>query len=189
MTERRLPPFLCYISFGVPLALVLLGASPFGNNIIYVIAGMPLLLSLWLGAACWWLILCIAFAMKRSWRSSLKCAVAPIVALIVCFYPVTFLRGANYLGDILHFAAAYPYYESVVAQKQGEATPRIIVFNWGGMVWASSGVVYDDSDEVALPAGKQSAKWLASPDLAELSCGGFSARPLWSHYYLVFFPC
>jgi hypothetical protein len=189
MPQQRLPPVLFYISVGVPLALVLLAASPVGNEFFYVIAGIPLLLTIWLGAACWSLIICIASAMQRGWRSSLKFAVAPIAALIVCFYPVTFVRGAIYLGDVLHFTAAYPYYQRVVAQKAGEGAPRIIVFNWGGMVWASSGVVYDDSDEVSLPAGTQSAKWLASPDLAELGCGGFRARPLWSHYYLVFFPC
>lgn len=103
--------------------------------------------------------------------------------------PIIFLNGCNYLGDVLHFVVARPYYERAVARLPHDGRPRIVVFNWGGMVWASRGLVYDESDEVALPAGKQSTAWLASPSLAELSCGGFRAQPLWSHYYLVSFPC
>jgi hypothetical protein len=135
------------------------------------------------------LILCILFGVRRIWKSSLACAVLPIAALIVTLDPLGFLHGCDYLGNVLHFVVARPYYERIIAGLPHDGGPRIAVFNWGGMVWASSGLVYDESDEVARPAGKQSAAWLASPRLAELSCGGFRARPLWSHYYLVNFSC
>jgi hypothetical protein len=181
--------WLIYWGVGIPLSLILLAASPFGTNFFYVVAGIPLLLFLWALAASWSLILCVLFAVRRIWRSSLACAILPIAALIVCLDPLGFLRGCDYLGDVLHFVIARPYYERVIAGLPHDGRLRIVVFNWGGMVWASRGLVYDESDEVALPAGKQSAAWLASPHLAELGCGGFSAQPLWSHYYLVSFPC
>jgi hypothetical protein len=35
----------------------------------------------------------------------------------------------------------------------------------------------------------QSADWLAHARHSELSCEGYSAHPLWAHYYLVSFTC
>jgi hypothetical protein len=63
------------------------------------------------------------------------------------------------------------------------------VFNWGGMVWASSGVVYDESDQVARPQERQSDDWRERASGTELACEGYGVRPLLDHYYLVSFPC
>jgi hypothetical protein len=186
---RRVPRSLLYLGLGVPLALISLAASPAGADFFYVMVGIPLLLLLWGLAACWSLILCIRLAIQRAWKSSFACAVLPITLFVASLYPASTLRGLNLAGDLLHFAVAYPRYERAVERLQPGGQPRIVVFNWGGMVWASRGVVYDESEEVALPSGRQSAAWLASSGLAELRYGGFSARPLWSHYYLVSFSC
>ena len=67
--------------------------------------------------------------------------------------------------------------------------PRLVVFDWGGMVWASTGLVYDETDQVSLPPGRQSADWLARASHSELSCEGYGVQSLWDHYYLVSFPC
>ncbi|ARN83087.1 hypothetical protein [Methylocystis bryophila] len=174
---------------GVPFCLILLGASPLAANPIYVLIGVPLLLLLWALVAARSLILCVRFAARGLWKSSLACAALPVAAVLVCLYPTIFLRSCAVLGDVLHFVVALPYYERVVAGLPRNESPRIAVFNWGGMVWNSRGVVYDESDEVALPAGEQSVAWRASAHLGELQCGGFSAQPLWRHYYLVSFPC
>jgi hypothetical protein len=53
----------------------------------------------------------------------------------------------------------------------------------------SRGIVYDESDEVELPPGQQSAVWKARADLGDLSCGKWDARRLSSHFYLVGFAC
>jgi hypothetical protein len=190
-TDNRMPwsrIYLPYWAVGVPVSLVLIEASPLGANFIYVIAGIPLLLLLWAVAACGSLFLFIQFAARRSWKSSIAYAILPAVAFFACLNPDNFVRGYIYVGDLLHFAVARPYYDSIVAELPDDQ-PRIAVFNWGGMVWASRGVVYDETDEVDRPAGQQSVVWRSSPRLAELGCGGFRARRLWSHYYLVNFPC
>ena len=58
------------------------------------------------------------------------------------------------------------------------------------MVWASSGLVYDETDQVSLPAGRQSADWLAAASRTELGCeGGYDVQPLWDHYFLASFSC
>jgi len=174
---------------GIPLLLVLMAASPLGTDFLYVIAGIPFLLLLWTVAASWSLVLCVVFAVRRQWRSSLQSAVLPVIVCVAGLHQFSFVRQCNYLGDVLHFVVARPYYEHVIANLPYNGHSRLAVFNWGGMIWASTGLVYDQSDEVALPPGKQSATWLANPALAELSCGNFGVRPLWAHYYLVSFPC
>jgi hypothetical protein len=183
------PRALVLLAVGVPLLLVLLAASPLGADFLYVMAGIPLLLLVWAAAALWALVLSIRFAMRKRWAFSCTSAVLPIAVSIAILNMFSFVRYCNYLGDVLHFIVARPYYEHVIAELPRNAGPRLAVFNWGGMVWASHGLVYDESDEVALPPGKQSAAWLANPGLGELSCKGFGVQPLWSHYYLASFPC
>jgi hypothetical protein len=77
--------------------------------------------------------------------------------------PVSFVRYCNYLGDLLHFVVARPYYEHVIAELPHDGR-RLAVFNWGGMVWASRGLVYDESDEVladSRPPGAPTLTWLS----------------------------
>jgi hypothetical protein len=71
------------------------------------------------------------------------------------FFP--FVRGCNYLGGALRFSMTRSYYDRQVALLPTDDNPRLAVFNWGGMIWASRGVVYDESDEIAMPPGQQSA--------------------------------
>ena len=89
----------------------------------------------------------------------------------------------------MRFAVTRSYYDHQVALLPTDDMPRVAVFNWGGMIWSSRGLVYDESDEIALPPGQQSATWKANPHIGELSCGNWDARRLWSHYYLVGFSC
>lgn len=89
----------------------------------------------------------------------------------------------------MRFAITRAYYSRQIAILPNSEKPRFAIFNWGGMLWSSRGVVYDESDEIALPIGQQSATWRANPNLEELSCGKWHARRLSSHFYLVDFLC
>ena len=64
-----------------------------------------------------------------------------------------FVRSCNYIGDVIHFIVAKPYYDRQIAALPADQRPRLVVFDWGGMVWASSGLVYDETDQVSLPRG------------------------------------
>jgi hypothetical protein len=183
------PRSLIYLAIGLPIALVLLAASPLGTNFLYVMVGIPGLLFLWLGVGILSAVLCVRFAVQRSWWRCLQAAILPIVIVGVAFNLLRFIQLCNYSGDVLHFVLARPYYEHKIASLPRTDQPRLVVFNWGGMIWASRGLVYDESDEVALPPGHQSAARLANPARAELACDGYVVQPLWSHYYLAQFPC
>ena len=185
----RLLRWLIAIGLGVPLALVVLAASPLGADFFYVVIGIPALLLIWAAAATAALIVSVRSALRRDWRRCALASLLPIALLVVALDPIRFVRACNTLGDMVHFVVAKPYYDRKVAALPAAEGPRLAVFNWGGMVWASSGVVYDESDQVARPQERQFADWRERASRTELACEGYGVRPLWDHYYLVSFPC
>jgi hypothetical protein len=57
------------------------------------------------------------------------------------------------------------------------------------MIWLSNGVVYDESDEAALPTERQSDVWKRRSAPTELSCGTYDIRPVGGHFYIADFAC
>jgi hypothetical protein len=94
--------------------------------------------------------------------------------------------------DYLHFRSMRPSYDARVALLYRDGH-RFDEFNWGGMLFASKGVVYDESDEVALPYGHQSTDWKKRMKSTDLTCGGDGpvgeVIPLGNHYYIATFGC
>jgi hypothetical protein len=185
----RFPVWLVAIGLGVPLALILLAASPLGTDFIYVMVGIPALLFTWTIAGAATLVVSARFAKRREWRRCVIALALPIALLVVALDPFRFVRSCNYIGDVVHFIISKPYYDREIAALRSDQRPRLLVFDWGGMTWASSGLVYDETDQVSLPKGHQSADWLAQASHSELSCEGYGVQPLWDHYYLASFPC
>jgi hypothetical protein len=185
----RFPIWLAAIGLGVPLALILFAASPLGPDFIYVMVGIPALLFMWAIAGAGAVVVSVRSAMRKEWRRCLIALVLPIVLLVVALDPFRFVRSCNYIGDVVHFIVSKPYYDRQIAALPSDQRPRLVVFDWGGMTWASSGLVYDETDQVSLPKGRQSADWLAAASHSELSCEGYGVQPLWDHYYLASFPC
>jgi hypothetical protein len=185
----RFPRWPLAIGLGVPLAFILLAASPLGTDFIYVTLGIPALLLVWAIGGLGSLIVSVRAAMRKDWKQCVLASALPIVLLFVALNPVGFVRSCNYIGDVLHFIVEKPYYDQQIAAIPADQRPRLAVFDWGGMVWGSSGLVYDESDQVALPKGRQSAGWLSQASHTELSCGGYGVQSLWDHYYLASFPC
>jgi hypothetical protein len=195
MTEAQKPApsrllrWAAAIGLGVPIALIAFAASPLGPNFIYVLVGIPVLLLLWVFAGLVALIVSIRAAMQKQWRRCVLAAILPIVLLIVAFDPVRFVRACDYAGDVIHFVAMRSSYDRRIAALAADQRPRLVVFDWGGMSFASRGLVYDETDQIALPRGRQSADWLAQASHTELSCEGYGVQALWDHYYLADFPC
>jgi hypothetical protein len=183
MTEAQKPApsrllrWAAAIGLGVPIALIALAASPLGPNFIYVVVGIPALLSLWVIAGLVALIVSIRSAMLKEWRRCVVATILPVVVLIVAFDPVRFVRSCDYLGDVIHFIAMRSYYDRTIAALPADQRPGLAVFDWGGMSFASHGLVYDESDQVALPRGRQSTDWVAKASHTELSCEGYGVFP------------
>jgi hypothetical protein len=185
------PLWLAAIGVGVPLALILLAASPLGTDFFYVTLGIPALLLVWAIGGLGSLIVSVRAAMRKDWKRCVLASALPIVLILVALNPDGFVRSCIHIGDVLHFISAKPYYDRQIAAIPADQRPRLAIFDWGGMAWGSTGLVYDESDEVALPKGRQSADWQARAAHTELNCGGwgYGVQPLWDHYYLASFPC
>ena len=141
-----------------------------GPNFFYVLAGIPALLLLWVTAGLVALVLIIRSGMRKEWRRCVLAAILPVVLFIVAFDPVGFVRSCNYAGDVIHFLAMKSSYDRQIAALPADQRPRLAVFDWGGMSFASHGLVYDETDQIALPKGSQSADWLGpgEPQRTEL---------------------
>jgi hypothetical protein len=185
----RLLHWVATIGFGVPIALIAFAASPLGPNILYVLAGIPALLLVWVIAGLVALTVSIRSAIRKEWTRCVLAAILPLVLLIVAFDPIRFVRACDYAGDVIHFMAMKSSYDRQIAALPADQRPGLAVFDWGGMSFASHGLVYDETDQVSLPKGRQSADWLAKASHSELSCEGYGVRALWDHYYLADFPC
>jgi hypothetical protein len=187
--SSRLLRWAAAIGLGVPIALIAFAASPLGPDFIYVVVGIPALLLLWVIAGLIALIVSVRSAPRKEWRRCLIAAILPVVLLIVALDPVRFIRSCDYIGDVLHFVVLKPYYDRQIAAIPTDQRPRLVVFDWGGTAWASHGLIYDETDQISLPRGGQSAAWLTQASRTELACEGYGVQALWDHYYLADFPC
>jgi hypothetical protein len=179
--RSRLPRWVVALGLGVPVALIVLAAFPSGTDFLYVTAGIPALLFAWAIAGVGALWVAVRSAMGKDWRECLIALLLPIVLLVVARDPVRFVRACNHIGDVAHFIVAKPSYDRQIAGLSASQGPRLATFDWGGMVWASFGVVYDETDQLSLPRDRQSPDWLERASHTELSCDGYDAQPLWDH--------
>ncbi|MBS0421994.1 MAG: hypothetical protein JSR66_30085 [Proteobacteria bacterium] len=187
--HRHGPTSLLILAAGSSAALILIDATPLSAEFAYAIFVIPSVAIAWAAIGVWSGTSFIRNARRRHWKQSLipGCLLATSVFVACNFFP--FIRGCSYLGGALRFAVTRSYYEHQVALLPMSGKPRLVVFSWGGMIWSSRGVVFDESDEIELPPGQQSGVWKAKAQATELSCGNWDARKLSSHFYLVAFPC
>lgn len=178
------------LAIGVPGVLVVVSALPFGADLLWVVAAQPALLLVWAGAAIVAVGIVLAAVMRNAWRRAASAAVLPLLVLVatVAAGPVGFVRKCREWGGILNFTMLHGSYRERAAALPSNGTPKLAVFGLGGMVWASQGIVYDESDEVALPLDRQSPAWRKRAGQTELSCG-YTVRPLGDHFYLGSFGC
>jgi hypothetical protein len=176
------------VALALPATLIVLRAPPLASGFLYFIVMLALLVVASLAA-----VSALPFAVEAAWfgrwRRAASFAVLPVLALSAALLPWSFLRLLDEVGDTLHFQLARPYYQSVVAALPETGAPKLAVFDWGGVMIASHGVVYDESDEVALPPERQSRAWQARASRTTLSCEGYFVAPLGAHFYLGEFSC
>jgi len=183
-----------WVAVACPVLLVVLIATPLGPDFVFVVIGIPGLLLIWGCLAIWALLLSCRRVRRRDWLRALASAVLPLVVLGAGARLRQFLLLCNEGGDVVHFLAARPSYVKELRALPPSDEPRLVVFNRGGMIWASRGYVYDESDEVVREDSMRTANWRARAAGTELSCG-FYARSFpihfsfTQHWYLASFPC
>jgi len=125
---------------------------------------------------------------RRQWLRAISGVVLPVVVAIGAFEPMAVVRACNAVGSRLNFELHRGAYEDRVAALPAVGQPRFAIFIRGGMPFFSEGIIYDESDEVALPDEKRSPAWIERTRHTELSCG-FSAHRVSGHYYIGHFFC
>lgn len=160
------------------LGFVIFGVS-FGTPLVVALAVILLLFA----------IMAVRSILGGRWRRAISYAVPLVAALVVAFNVGGFINLCREVGDRTHFYLMRSQYVADLGAQPRDGQPRLRVWNWGGMLWASNGVVYDESDEIMRPAVDQSADWKSRANNSELACSGYGFEPLGSHFYLVYFPC
>jgi hypothetical protein len=189
---KRLWPVCAAI--GMPLLLIALNSTSIGTDFFFAMIGIPVLLGIWACLSIWALVISIRRIRRREWLPALASAVLPLVVLGSGMQFLGFIHFCNYGGDVMHFIASRSSYLEKIRAIPPDGKPRLLVFNRGGMLWASQGYVYDESDEVVHAEFLRSASWKARADQTELSCGYF-AEPFpgnfsfTKHWYIASFNC
>jgi hypothetical protein len=183
-----------WTAVGFPILVIVLEATPIAPNFVFVMMGLPSLWLMWAASALCAAILTIRWLRRRDWWQAGICIVLPLVVLWAGLNSSAFIRFCNNAGDAVHFYVRYPSFMKAVREPSTNGDPRLMTFNLGGMVWASRGFVYDESDEILRESSKQSPSWKAHAQESELGCG-YGAIPmpgpytLAKHWYIASFPC
>jgi hypothetical protein len=177
VAEDRFVGWPIALACGFPSALVALWAVPFS----FTFAGMPVLLGAWILTALLTSGMALRSARRRNWRRAFSWSLLPLVTLVAAANSERAWSLASETGDRIHFQVMRSsYLDDVSRLPSGE--PRFAVWRWGGF-GVGHGVVYDESDEIALP--EQSAAWKKRVADTEVGTCGAWGIPLGSHFYLV----
>jgi hypothetical protein len=183
------------LAIGLPLLLIGLQATPVGADLFVVVVGEPALMLAWAAAGLWAAILTFRHVRRRAWRTAAMTAVLPVAVLSMCLRFTDLIHFCNDAGDVIHFLVRRPAYLATIRAMPANGEPRLHVFELGGMIRASRGLVYDESDEVVREPSQQSPGWKKRAEHSALSCDGYYARPFpghfafTQHWYLASFPC
>ena len=146
----------------------------------------------WLAVPIWALFVAVRHMQNGAWSRAATAALLPLVAIVAVLH-------GRYLGDFVRFRLERAnYLAAMESARNGHAPPLDVrvdlgpptfaYFSWGGMVFASSGVAYDETDEAGKPPEGRSATWRARQGQSELSCDA-EVRPLGGHFYMVHAGC
>jgi hypothetical protein len=168
--------------------------------LILLIDLVPLVVALvvfiiWACSALLALGIAIFSASVGQWRRAVSMAVLPLVKLVLIANAGTVGPLATEMRYRIHFHAMRRNYLEDVSKLPSSGELRFAVWDWGplepgGLTLLTRGlelhneVVYDESDEIALPLQERSSTWkkrMADPSVG--SCGVLES--LGNHFYLV----
>jgi hypothetical protein len=122
-------------------------------------------------------------AINRSWFLSLSFLLGVTATAVVLLNWETYWHWSMDFGEWFNFEINKPGYLAEVNRQPKSETPVRREWAYGGFV-TSHLVIYDESDEIALPADRQSEDWRAWTKTNELQCG-YGYTPIGDHFYLV----
>jgi hypothetical protein len=142
-TEDRILYWPVATAVACALAVVLAWANLFFGSLLLV----PIVLLFWAGMGVRAAIMSVAWWRARAWRRFYSAVILPVTALamVLCFAPLWSV--GRMAGNYVHLIALYPRYKAEISELTGDA-PRFLIWEWTGSEFCSSGVAYDDRDEL-----------------------------------------
>lgn len=136
------------------------------------------------------LVAAVVLAQREMWRRAMSAAMLPITFFTVAINSVTILRALSHAWDHARFWACSASYEAHISALPRDQGPRFAAFSWGGFMLNPVYLVYDESNEVGLPAERRTKAWLARKgQLGEFSVCKEGVHRVRAHYYVVYFSC
>ncbi|EGY01091.1 transmembrane protein [Nitrospirillum viridazoti Y2] len=126
---------------------------------------------------------------RRRWRRALSLMLLPLAVIPTLVWHQELARPLFLTGEILHFHALRPIYLGRIKAMPNIGAPKLALFIWGDWLATSYGVVYDESDEVALPSERRSDAWTSRADQTLLTCGYSLDMDFGGHFYFVSLSC
>jgi len=129
---------------------------------------------------------------RQEWRRSMSMLILPLATLAAFFNGHHFdIHTAQRLSDDLQLLATRSNYAPAPPKQSPDYEPRLQVFPWrdlNGFALYLGYVllVYDESDEIALPASQRSQAWQARDASGELKCRLSGVEHAFGHYYFVY---
>ena len=171
------------------------GVQAISVNYAFVLMWVEIpLLFLWAVAAAVALGVSVHAFLRGEWQIGFCLSVLPVFVVTVLLHLIPVSHACNDIADTIHFSVTRWQYARAVEQLPHDGR-RLAVFELGGMIWASRGLVYDETDQVTRDRWAVTPDWAARAKGTELSCG-YTAYPLpipvrwWSeHWYLASFGC
>jgi hypothetical protein len=193
MANRWFPRMVLSLGFGLPVVAVLMAAflvsQPLWELIVVAVCVL-----IWTISAATASVIALRYALSKRRAATVMAAFLPCmlaISVITMFSPWRYVLIA---GDEVHFLIYRSAYLKEIAQTPLTGEPKLTLFELGGLISTSTiAIVYDASDELALPAVKRSRDWQArakshlycEPEvLPFLRLGRFT-----EHFYLVAFNC
>jgi len=171
------------LALGWPVILVLVWSAPFD----FTFVAAPLVMLLWAISVVAGLVIAVTSAYRRVWLRMLSSSVLPLTGLVVGLNIADLWGLAATAGDELHVLVMRPSYLREISALPSDQS-RFAIFNWGGFV-VSHAVVYDESDEIALPDAQHSDAWRKRVKGTEIECGVIGFNPAGGHFYIVRLGC
>lgn len=135
-------------------------------------------------------LLALRMVRRSAWLPMLVACAVFVCALSFAAAPTRTESTLVYVARSAHFGLLFPFYRMQV-RSTPTSEPRIQEFNWGGMLFASYGAVYDETDEIG--AKMQSGAWLKRMHNSDVTCGEdhpvAEVRHMIGHFYLTGFGC
>ena len=177
------------LAFAITVPVAIIGVAACGTFGADVLLG-DVLVALFGGAAALVaLIVAVVMALKRRWRRVIGAAMIPSSLALALLYYGELDGAGTTAGEYIHFRLMRATYLAEIAAMPAATGPRLAVFplSQDGLFNITNYhlVVYDESDEVALPEAQRSPAWQARVSDTPLESGVGYVAPQGEHFCIV----